>query len=182
MTESSTRNTVSGTDLQYAQVPITVGGELLANPGAAPCSLAGSIPSQTASSSAGNGTGNSSQAMKVGVGVGVGVGGAVVLAGVVGVLICRRRGHRSRSSTGAKSNHKFDKKGEQEPPPYPQTPRHEWVHPALHTQELPVGHEVEELPSHTNIVELGGKAAIDNEKYAGISPQELPAIDLKRLR
>ncbi|KAK3710475.1 hypothetical protein LTR37_010318 [Vermiconidia calcicola] len=180
-TESSTINTVSGADLQYAQVPITVGGELLENPGAAPCSLTGSIPSRTTTSSASSGSGNSSQAVKVGIGVGVGASGALLLAGVVGVLIWRRR-HRSKSSTGADSDHKFDEECEHQPPPYPQTSRQRMVQPQRHMQELPVGHEVQELPNHTNIVELAEKATTDDEKYAGISPQELPAFDVKRLR
>lgn len=159
------------------QVPITAGGEGLASPGAAPCSVTGSSADtvttkhahdqgQSATSSGVRADGGSSNAVAIGVGVGVGVGGGMMIVAIVAGCLWFRRRKRTQKVDGDLPDYTAAEK---------RVPDAEGGVP----QELGARNPMAEMPDSTQILELphdnkvSELQAKEGEKGA-MSPQELP--------
>ena len=153
--------TVSGAQLNYAQVPITAGGGELTAPGAAPCSVSGSASGSTVPTTTfkPHKSGLSSGA-KAGIGVGVGVGVPLILGAILGTLFYLRR---RRRSSGSKTQRPEADEGNMPPPAYhedrkevPSSPG--VVQPQQQVQEMPSGPERQELPAEGSMNEMPGNS------------------------
>ena len=108
--------TVSGTELQYAQVPITIGGEALTRGDNTQCSAsASSAAAATTSAASGDDDGGLSGGAKIGIGVGLGLFLAL-LVGSIGWFLLRRR--RIKKASGSAEGGSRDVEDKNPPPAY----------------------------------------------------------------
>jgi hypothetical protein len=177
---TTTTATFSGTDLHYAQVPITAGGALLATAGASCVTSSATAAIATGSSSAhaynddaGNeDVDNSRSSIHIGLGVGIALAGVVIIAGVVfSYRWYRRRQQRKQLNANPPDYAASEKSAGNHPQPPQPIPQHqEMMHSPivelpdedkrfeLHdmamqkrpTQEIPL----QELPGNTQVHDL----------------------------
>lgn len=159
VTETASR-TLTGTQLRYVQIPITAGGEALTAADAqctASTTVAANTPLPPTTGNVSSADDNN-QGVRLEIGVGVGVGVALVLGGIAGFFLHRRR--TRRKGTAGAADVEETKHSDQPPPPvYAATSP---MSPAPHQQPYPaeidspsIGQQMGELPAEEKTLEMG---------------------------